>query len=891
MTTTEYSRSFDTRANLQHQPAAGTKCETGTAPAAGQEIATGSLNFQDVRSEPTAPQLRRERELTHSAAMSQPLDPDFGQMSDDDDDMLDAGLPEIDAPAVKTKPKAPARKKQEPKTASAWAKTGNAELDALFAPSTLTVRSLNTASRPSVTGAASAKPPRGGADTSTVPISKAEKLLAKLAQQKEEDDKESKKLNRLQKHVEDDARAEAAAARQAEIAARHDAQLRGAEQLGIKVAKDAKDAEALLGDDDADETPMPRDITRALEPSAFVPIGYRKSDANHTACGTHNMPSDSKTAATDAKRFAEAAETAAKESPGADVAQAVEFTVREALTGGWLEQSFLIARRDGDAAAASEGGKATPKAAPRTTIGSAAAAILGGGVRKSSSPTPSEDTTRVPPLCAEDTARWLFHTATSPSSDDDVVLGARNAILAAMGFEPDPAPHASPRWLCGTPTLRAPPVLPWHPRARDIIDALGKCGVVIDVETLGCSLGKFAEDGKKMTAAAKRKRDAQAAAAGDGLAQLCGRNKGDRAATARMYEDGSNRLRLQIFAAVQIAGAAAASARYAPRHHSRSDSITPVKGAQGADTAVHDGPHCWVMDDPEGAGDLLAVLAGVRLDPRAGAASGCVDFCASELLAAAAVADDEDWRVFRDAAAAKLARVGPTHTARLAAIQWVPWGTRREQEVQDLAALVAIRELVPLVSDRLDADDGGIAAKKPKPTKKTVPLVPQSAKKAAKGGKGVGHGHVADVNTWQMEAVRALGPISVSVESDVDAAWAIHTAVHLTDLVLHAGTASGGSGLRGGSLGVNGAPRTPGKEAKETASLNAAAEAFMQFLKRTKASIPRSGRTAFNALKNLAVVIFTRQQRAEQLRRNKMEHENADSSDDDSDGEDEDEIA
>ena len=201
------------------------------------------MNFQDVRSEPTAPQLRRERELTHSAAMSQPLDPDFGQMSDDDDDMLDAGLPGIDdAPAVKTKPKAPARKKQEPKTASAWAKTGNAELDALFAPSTLTVRSLNTASRPSVTGAASGKPPRGGADTSTVPISKAEKLLAKLAQQKEEDDKESKKLNRLQKHVEDYARAEAAAARQAEMAARHDAQLRGAEQLGITVAKDAKDA-------------------------------------------------------------------------------------------------------------------------------------------------------------------------------------------------------------------------------------------------------------------------------------------------------------------------------------------------------------------------------------------------------------------------------------------------------------------------------------------------------------------------------------------------------------------------------------------------------------------------------------------------------------------------
>ena len=129
----------------------------------------------------------------------------------------------------------------------------------------------------------------------------------------------------------------------------------------------------------------------------------------------------------------------------------------------------------------------------------------------------------------------------------------------------------------------------------------------------------------------------------------------------------------------------------------------------------------------------------------------------------------------------------------------------------------------------------------------------------------------------------------MDVESDVDAAWAIHTAMHLADIVLHAGTLGGGAGLRGGSLGANGAPRTPGKEAAESASLDAAAESFMQFLKRTKANIPRSGKTAMNALKNLAVVIFTRQQRAEQLRRTKTEHERANSSSDDDDGEDKDE--
>ena len=282
----------------------------------------------------------------------------------------------------------------------------------------------------------------------------------------------------------------------------------------------------------------------------------------------------------------------------------------------------------------------------------------------------------------------------------------------------------------------------------------------------------------------------------------------------------------------------------------------------------------------------LAVLAGLRIDPRAGALRAAVDHCAENLLAAAALGcDGDEWRAFRSAAASKLARVGPTHAAHLAAIRWLPWSTRKEQEVQDLAAIVAIESLVPLVLERLEARDAATttttttnAAKKKKPRPNSKAKKP--AEKSARDD---------DVDAWQRRAVEALDPVRVDVESDVDAAWAMHTAVHLADIVLHAGTLGGGTGLRGGSLGVNGAPRTPGKEAAECASLDAAAESFMRFLKRTKANIPRSGKTAMNALKNLAVVIFTRQQRAEQLRRTKTEHERANSSGEDSDGEDEDE--
>ena len=240
---------------------------------------------------------------------------------------------------------------------------------------------------------------------------------------------------------------------------------------------------------------------------------------------------------------------------------------------------------------------------------------------------------------------------------------------------------------------------------------------------------------------------------------MSGRGEGDREATVQLYQDKERRrLRPQIFAAIQIAGAAAAAARWTPRRRFASATVTPVKGsappASAANAVREEGPHCWVRDDPEGAADLLAVLAGLRIDPRAGALRAAVDHCAENLLAAAALGcDGDEWRAFRSAAASKLAKVGPTHAARLAAIRWIPWSNRKEQEVQDLAALVAIEHIVPLILQRLEADDLGPApsgtnalAKKKKPRPN-----PKAKKPAEKSD---------DVDAWQRRAVRRWIPFA-----------------------------------------------------------------------------------------------------------------------------------
>ena len=233
-----------------------------------------------------------------------------------------------------------------------------------------------------------------------VPISRAEKILAKLAEQKEEDDKESKKLDRQRKRVEDDAKAEAAAASARAAAEAHDArveaQLAGAIQLGRDVKEKAAKVEAALADagDGSDETPSPRDVARALRDDAFEPDTHSRPGSDPRDSCVANMPRSVRDAPSDASAFARAAEADAKRR-GADAGDAVAHALREAIVGGWLEQRFLIARRDGEAAGAAGEGEAKRKdSSPvMSVVGgvmrSAAAAILGGGSRARESVSPA----------------------------------------------------------------------------------------------------------------------------------------------------------------------------------------------------------------------------------------------------------------------------------------------------------------------------------------------------------------------------------------------------------------------------------------------------------------------------------------------------------------------
>ena len=308
-------------------------------------------------------------------------------------------------------------------------------------------------------------------------------------------------------------------------------------------------------------------------------------------------------------------------------------------------------------------------------------------------------------------------------------------MYAALGFEPNPALAAAPRWLCGTPTLRAPPAVPWRIKASDVIGALGACGVVVDVDALGESLGKESRGGAgagvgepSSRTAAKRKRPAAATTGGegDGLCALSGRGEGDREATVQLYQDERRSAPTADFRRDSNRRGGGGGGSMDPASPLRLRDGDPGQGlrtpASAANAVREEGPHCWVRDDPEGAADLLAVLAGLRIDPRAGALRAAVDHCAENILAAAALGcDGDEWRAFRSAAASKLARVGPTHAARLAAIRWIPWSTRKEQEVQDLAALVAIEHIVPLILQRLEADDAATTTTARTPLRRRSP--------------------------------------------------------------------------------------------------------------------------------------------------------------------------
>jgi hypothetical protein len=107
----------------------------------------------------------------------------------------------------------------------------------------------------------------------------------------------------------------------------------------------------------------------------------------------------------------------------------------------------------------------------------------------------------------------------------------------------------------------------------------------------------------------------------------------------------------------------------------------------------------------------------------------------------------------------------------------------------------------------------------------------------------------------QSAATATLGGVVVDGHTTAEEAWALVSAIHHVDVVLHAGMAE---------------PTRSGTET-ETETANVAQRSFMSFLKDVKAKVPRSNKAGLQALKTLAVATYTRHQRAQQLRESKSD--------------------
>jgi hypothetical protein len=569
----------------------------------------------------------------------------------------------------------------------------------------------------------------------------------------------------------------------------------GAEALGRKIDARAAEVEEAFAGEVMDETPYPSEVVRAFDDAAFIP----SPEAPGAAPDPFAPPIDCPTPVpSDLAPFVDAAAKGAARR-GADTTVARAEVLREIVARGWLADAFAAARR-----------RASPDR---------------------------------PAILPEDpaTAQWLFRVATDPASSRECALGARDALFAAAGYEPSGADACAVPIRCRTSSsssaaaassdARESFALSWRPTAEETAAAMAKLGVAA---AWGAETDEATETGKKKaakstskatsTARGSRARAAKAAAA-DGTFPTSGRDAASRAAVAALLRPPTGPLRPHVFAATQLVGVFH-SARVA------------VPGSS----------------DPSGDARALAAVAAMRLDPRAGALAPSLDFAGAAIVAAAS-ANDETWAAFLAAAATALARVGPTHASRLAAVRWTPWAGARAQRLQDDAALIALRDLVPhiLRAEGIEVEDEEEAI-------------------AAAGGnrKRMGAAAATEAATdAQAEAARALSPVRVGKDTTPDCAWALVTAIHLADMVLHAGAAAGGGDAAEDPRG----PRTPGSAATAASSLNRAAGEFMSFLKNTKARIPRSNMTALSVAKNLAVAVYTRHQRAQQLRENKHDLE------------------
>jgi hypothetical protein len=630
-----------------------------------------------------------------------------------------------------------------------------------------------------------------------------------------------------------------------------DREVRAMHAVTDRVREMERDANEQLEDGESggiDETPYPSDVVRALSDDAFVlsadddDVGEEEDDAYHAGeDGDDDVPSD-------LRQFADAAEAGA--ASRGDLREAANETarkeaLREVLTGGWLARAF-ISRTDAAAAAT----------------------------------TTTEGETETAAACAADTARWLWAAATDVAASRAIVLGARDALLAASGHEPLYSSTCGvARRRRGVGVLRPAPRVSWAPTAKEVLRALAANGVVAAAaKSNGGAKKKSAGRGSKRGGDGNGNAKAAAAASensGRAAFPLSGRGVEDQREVVALTTPAPGALRPQIFAVVQLTTA-------------------------WCDVAPDDG---GCATDADAASDLLAVLASLHRDPRAGACYAAIDAASTALVSAfsggvragdslclgSAKARAREnaratrWREFADAAAPKLARTGPTHASRLAAIRWLPWRTRREQELQDVAALRALEDVVPHVL-REAGGGGAAAASSDDDDDSGDEIAVAAANPPAKRAKTAGGDRELNLGELQAAAVRVLSPVVVGAETSADAAWALWTAIHLCDTALHSGAASGG-GAGGG------APHTPGKQAAEASSLSEAVVRFMGFLKTTKASIPRGNKTALAAAKNLAVAVMTRHQRAQQLRETKHELAREDEDDEDDEGEEEEEEA
>ena len=743
-----------------------------------------------------------------------------------------------------------------------------------------------------------------GSDSDGSPV-----VLSKQMQRLVDDEKaDEKRQRRLRvaseeaKKIQEEERRALASIKEA-MAARQEE----AETVKDEVRAKAEEAAAAIGAADADDTPYPSAFVRALDDHAFGSAAIERL-APRCPAPTPGTLKPFENAAR--RRVAKAGGTAG------DADAAVAEALREALEGGFLAAAFAA---EVDSALGLERARAMMPATP----GADGATDDDASERAETKGKSVADDSRAgrDPACDAATARWLFDAATRPESSKSVALGARDALLAAAGYEPIGLDARQPprrrRGVFALPVARNPkaskdlakaesrgpgdgevsrreidaraPALAWAPTAGEVLEALRRLGVrAPDVgEPLASSLpassvpgGENAGAATKASAATRRtKRNAETKASRlpgerrksaslnalaedmslsksiskkeskEGSFPMSGRSAADTRDAAALMRPPPGALKPQLLAAAQLLAAWCAR---------------DGDGGKGARLSI--------ASDPADAASLLAALAALRLDPRAAALAHVADDAAAALLAAASrTADEKTWAAFERAAARAVARVGATHASRLAATRWVPWSSVREQRVQDAAALVALTDiqdvLAPHVKRALanakaspplpgSRDPGGKTGGKTGNTKgKRGEVAKRGAAYSAKAS--VPNGQNADAVDLQSAATATLGGVVVDGHTTAEEAWALVSAIHHVDVVLHAGMAE---------------PTRSGTETEtETETANVAQRSFMSFLKDVKAKVPRSNKAGLQALKTLAVATYTRHQRAQQLRESKSD--------------------